>query len=139
MQMTQIFYSLYHPIKCHINNTITHSLFCIFILFPIGLSFYLSFTDYDYISPPRWVGLANYTKALTGDPLFWHTLKVTFKFAALAIPLEFMFSFGVALLLNFRGYGMKVYRTIYYLPSVLPAVAVSIVWMWIFRPMTYLT
>lgn len=108
--------------------------FLAFTVFPIGLSIYLSFTNYDYITSAKWVGLSNYVYALTVDPLFWHSLKVTFLFAAMALPLEFAFSFGVALLLNHRGYGMRVFRTIFYLPSVLPMVAVSILWLWIFNP-----
>ena len=108
--------------------------FIIFLLFPIGLSIYLSFTGYDYLSPPKFIGLTNYLRALTIDPLFWHTLKITLLFAVMTLPLDFALSFGVALLLNFRGYGMNVYRAIYYLPSVLPPVAIAILWLWIFNP-----
>lgn len=108
--------------------------FLVFLAFPILFSLYLSFTTYDYVSAPKFAGLANYRRALRQDPLFWHSLAVTFKFAALALPLDLVFSFSVALLLNLKGRGMNVYRTIYYLPAVLPLVAVSILWIWIFNP-----
>jgi multiple sugar transport system permease protein len=108
--------------------------FIAFLIIPIILSIYLSFTNYDYVSSPKWAGISNYLRALTIDPLFWHTLRITFEFAALSLPLDFVLSFGVALLLNFRGYGMNIYRAIYYLPSVLPPVAISILWLWIFNP-----
>jgi multiple sugar transport system permease protein len=107
---------------------------CVFLIFPIILSIYLSFTKYDYITTPQFVGLENYTKALTDDPLFWHTLKITFLYTAMALPLELMLSFGVALLLNFRGFGINVFRALFYLPSVLPPVAVAILWLWMFNP-----
>lgn len=108
--------------------------FLVFLAFPILFSFYLSFTTYDYVSAPKFTALANYRRALRQDPLFWHSLAVTFKFAALALPLDLVFSFSVALLLNLKGRGMNVYRTIYYLPAILPLVAVSILWIWIFNP-----
>lgn len=107
--------------------------FLVFLVFPILLSIYLSFTDYDYVSAPKFVGLANYQRALQHDPLFWHSLKVTFLYAAMALPLELVFSFGLALLLNRQGRGMSIYRTIYYLPAILPLVAVSILWTWVFN------
>jgi multiple sugar transport system permease protein len=108
--------------------------FIIFTLFPIALSIYLSFTDYKYVSAPKWIGLENYERALFKDPLFWHTLKTTLMFAAMSLPLNLILSLGVALLLNFRGFGMNIYRAIFYLPAVLPAVAVSILWLWILNP-----
>lgn len=107
--------------------------FLVFLVFPILLSIYLSFTDYDYISPPKFVGLVNYQRALQHDPLFWLSLKVTFLYAAMALPLELVFSFGVALLLNRQGRAMSIYRTTYFLPAILPLVAVSIIWTWIFN------
>jgi multiple sugar transport system permease protein len=108
--------------------------FVVFLLIPIVLSIYLSFTDYKYVSAPKWVGADNFERALFKDPLFWRTLKITLMFAAMSLPLNFILSFGVALLLNFRGFGMNVYRAIFYLPSVLPPVAVSILWLWILNP-----
>ncbi|MCC7352297.1 MAG: sugar ABC transporter permease [Anaerolineae bacterium] len=108
--------------------------FLAFLVFPLLFSIYLSFTSYDYVSAPKWVGLANYQKALQGDPLFWRSLRVTFSFSAMALPLDLLLSFSVALLLNLKGRGMGLFRTIYYLPAILPLVAVSILWLWIFNP-----
>ncbi len=107
---------------------------CVFLITPIILSVFFSLTDYDYVSKPEFVGLQNYVQALTNDPLVWHTLKITFIYSAMAVPLELMLSFGMAILLNFRGSGIKVFRAIFYLPSILPPVAVSILWLWIFNP-----
>lgn len=108
--------------------------FVIFLVIPIIMSIYLSLTDYDYVSKPKFVGFDNYVKALTADPIVWHSLKITFLYTLMALPLELSFSFGVAMLLNFRGWGLNVFRTLFYLPSVLPPVAVSILWLWIFNP-----
>jgi multiple sugar transport system permease protein len=107
---------------------------CIFLVVPMILSIYVSFTKYDYVSPPEFIGLDNYVRALTADPKFWISLKITFLFTLMSLPLNFLLSFGVALLLNFRGAGLKIFRTIFYLPSILPPVAVSILWLWIFNP-----
>ncbi|MBG0770603.1 MAG: sugar ABC transporter permease [Anaerolineaceae bacterium] len=107
---------------------------CVFLITPIILSVFFSLTDYDYVSKPEFVGLQNYVQALTKDPLVWQTLKITFIYSAMAVPLELMLSFGMAILLNFRGSGIKVFRAIFYLPSILPPVAVSILWLWIFNP-----
>ncbi|MBE0686400.1 MAG: sugar ABC transporter permease, partial [Anaerolineaceae bacterium] len=106
----------------------------LFLVVPIILSIYFSLTQYDYVSKPEFIGFQNYTEALKNDPLFWYTLKITFVFTALSLPLEFILSFGIALLLNFRGRGLNVFRTLFYLPSILPPVAVSILWIWILNP-----
>lgn len=108
--------------------------FVVFLVIPIIMSIYLSLTDYDYVSKPEFVGIDNYVKALTDDPQVWHSLKITLFYTLMALPLELSFSFGVALLLNFRGLGLNIFRTLFYLPSVLPPVAVSILWLWIFNP-----
>jgi multiple sugar transport system permease protein len=108
--------------------------FVLFLVIPIGMSIYLSFTKYDYVSKPVWVGLDNYKRALFNDPLFWQSLKITFLFALMSLPLNLILSFSVALLMNIRTRGMNIYRTLYYLPAILPPVAVSILWTWVFNP-----
>jgi multiple sugar transport system permease protein len=108
--------------------------FLIFTAFPFLRSIYLSFTRYDIVSPPVWVGTANYRLLFTRDPLFWQALAVTFRFALAAIPLGILAGVGLALLLNLDLRGMSVYRTIFYLPSIVPPVATAVVFLWILNP-----
>ena len=108
--------------------------FLVFTLFPFVRSVYLSFTRYDIVSPPRWIGAANYQMLLTQDPLFWKSLGVTFRYALVAVPLGIVAGVALALLLNLNVRGMAVYRTIFYLPSIVPAVATSVVFIWILNP-----
>jgi len=108
-----------------------------FIIWEVGpmiASLVLSLTKYNITSPPIFVGLANYKRAFTEDPLFWHSLKVTATYAAFAIPLGLILGFTVALLLNFDIPGVSIWRTVYYLPSVISGVAVAILWQFIFQP-----
>jgi len=108
-----------------------------FVLFvgPSIASIVLSFCKYDMVTSPKFIGLENYRMAFMGeDSLFWQSLGVTFKFVAMSLPLNLALSLGVALLLNQKVRGIGIYRTIYYLPAILPIVAVSILWIWIFNP-----
>jgi len=108
-----------------------------FILFtggPIIASAALSLTKYDIVSAPRWIGLWNYTELFTDDPLFWTSLRVTFVYAALAIPTGLVASMALALLMNQNVRGIALWRTLYYLPAVISGVPVALLWMWIFNP-----
>ncbi|MCP4644145.1 MAG: extracellular solute-binding protein [bacterium] len=100
---------------------------------PILFSLVMSFCEYDVFHPPRLVGFANYAKMFTGDPLFYKSLGNTL-FMALGIPLGMAVGLAIALLLSYEIRGMAVYRTFFYLPAIMPAVAASILWMWIFNP-----
>src|SRR5579864_9114622 len=91
--------------------------FLVFTAYPFLASIYFSFTRYNVISPPVWVGTANYRMLLRDDPLFWKSLGVTFRYASLAVPLGIVAGVGLALLLNLDVRGMSVFRTIFYLPS----------------------
>ena len=107
-----------------------------FLLFgggPILFSLLMSFCEYDVLSPPRFVGLKNYAMMLNGDPVFLKSLWNTF-YMALSIPLGMATGLGLALLLNYEIKGIAIYRTFFYLPSIMPAVAASILWIWIFNP-----
>jgi multiple sugar transport system permease protein len=109
--------------------------FLIFTVGPMLASLYLSLTSYDLISPPRWIGLENYRAAFTGtDRLFWPSLGRTVLFVAVVVPLGVAGSLGMALLVNqpFRGIGL--FRTLFYLPSLTPAVAAALIWAWIMQP-----
>jgi len=100
---------------------------------PIFFSLIMSFCEYDVLSPPKFVGLKNYAAMLTDDPLFYKSLWNTL-FMALGIPLGMAVSLGIAMLLSYEVKGMAVYRTFFYLPAIMPAVAASILWIWIFNP-----
>ena len=108
--------------------------FIAFTAFPFLASIYLSFTRYDIVQSPLWVGAANYHTLLTGDPLFWKSLAVTCRYAALAVPLGIVAGVGLALLLNLKLGAMGIYRTIFFIPSIVPLVATSIVFLWILNP-----
>jgi len=105
----------------------------LFSLGPIVASGYLSLTDYSLLTPPNWVGLANY-QAILSDPFFWQSLKVTATYVAVGLPLYTVASLLVALLMNQRVRGIGLFRTIFYLPSVISGVAVALLWRWLFNP-----
>ena len=106
----------------------------VFIIYPIGASFYYSFCTYDALRPPRWIGLENYRLLFTDDPLFWTSLWNTLYIVALGLPVTMAISLGIALLMNQRLKGMAFYRTLYYLPSITPIVATSALWLWLLNP-----
>jgi multiple sugar transport system permease protein len=100
---------------------------------PMISSLYLSFTDFDLLTPPDWVGLANYTRIFTADPKFAKSMQVTFFFVIFSVPLKLAFALGVALLLNRGMKGLPIYRAVFYLPSLLGAsVAIAVLWRTLF-------
>ncbi len=105
----------------------------IFTLGPILASVYFSFTEYDILDSPIWIGFANYIK-LYNDPFFWLSLKITLTYASVSVPLGLVVSLLLALLLNQNLKGIFIIRTVYYLPVVISGVAVSLLWRWIFNP-----
>ncbi len=105
----------------------------LFKLFPFVTSFALSFTQYDIIDPPQWIGLQNYRELLGDDPLFRKSLGVTLLFAALAVPLRVGFALFVAHVLNYKLLGINFFRSAFYLPSILGgSIAVAVLWRFIF-------
>jgi multiple sugar transport system permease protein len=88
--------------------------------------------DWNLISPPRFVGLANLRK-MPSDPLFWQALKVTTNFTLISVPLGLVLGFLLALLMNTKVNGITFFRTVYYLPTIVPAVANAVLWAWIFN------
>jgi multiple sugar transport system permease protein len=106
--------------------------FLLFTLLPVGLSFYYSLCDYSLLQPPLFVGADNY-RDLARDPVFWQSLRNTFVYALLALPAGMAVSLGMALLLNAPIRGQAVYRTIIFLPSLVPAVASAMLWLWLFN------
>jgi len=103
--------------------------FLAFVAYPIAASLYYSLCDYSVLKPPVYIGIANYLE-LTEDPLFWHSLWNTLYFAVLFLPLATVLAIGLALLLNTGVRGMTLYRTIFFLPSLTPLVALGILWLW---------
>jgi multiple sugar transport system permease protein len=106
-----------------------------FIVGPMVASFYWSFTAYDIVSSPHWVGLANYEYALSGgDDLFWPSLGRSFYYAVLVVPLGMVASLGLAMLLNQNVPGTNVFRSAFFLPHLTPQVAMAILWFWLLHP-----
>jgi len=100
---------------------------------PILVSLYYSFTKYDILSAPQWVGLMNYETMFKYDYLFPQSLKVTFMYAFTSVPLRLLFALFLAVLLSQKRKGVGVYRTIFYVPSVFGgSVAVAVMWRQLF-------
>lgn len=107
--------------------------FVLFTAGPILAAFVLAFTSWNGSGSPTWIGLENFRRLFTGDPLFWQSLKVTALFAVLYLPSSLVVGLTMALLMNQNLPGIRVLRTIYYLPSVLSGVAVAILWLFVFN------
>ena len=104
-----------------------------FVLGPTIASLGLSFTDYPVIVAPKWVGLANFV-TMAQDDLVAQALKVTLLYSLGAVPIGLSMSFLIALLMNQGVRGIRFFRTIYYLPSVISGVPVALVWIWVLNP-----
>ncbi|MCC7449201.1 MAG: sugar ABC transporter permease [Anaerolineae bacterium] len=105
----------------------------VFVVGPMIASLYLSFTDWDLFHAPVFSGLRNYQQ-MADDPLVWQSLKVTLTYTALYVPTELIGGLLLALLMNQRVRGIRFFRAVFYLPSVLSGVAYVIVWMWLLHP-----
>jgi multiple sugar transport system permease protein len=106
--------------------------FLFLTLYPVFISLYYSFCDYDVLAGAHWNGGQNYLDMLH-DTEFWRSLKNTFIYAGLSLPLGMVFSLFIAVLLNMKIVGRSIFRTIYFLPSMIPLVAGAMVWNWIFN------
>jgi multiple sugar transport system permease protein len=107
--------------------------FLVFLVYPLVNSLYLSFTRYTVGTTPVWIGLENYTSSFS-DPRFLNSLWVTIRFAMISIPGVTLVALGLALLLSQKIKGINFFRTIYFMPSVIPTVAISLTWFYILRP-----
>ncbi|NIM94082.1 MAG: ABC transporter permease subunit [Anaerolineales bacterium] len=103
-----------------------------FFLYPMGYAAYISFTDWRVTGVSPWVGLLNYQR-LFNDPLFFHSLKLTTRYTLISVPLQLIFGFTMAYLLNQKIRGVSIFRTIYYMPAILSGPAIAIVWRWLFN------
>jgi len=107
--------------------------FLFFHFGPVLASLALSFTSYDIITAPRWVGLANYQKLVTDD-LWIRSVEVTLRYVGLYVPSALIASYAIAMLMARNIRGINLYRTMWYLPSVVPLVASAVIWRWALHP-----
>lgn len=103
------------------------------MLIPMGTSLYISFTKWNLLKPAKFNGLTNYV-TIFADPLYWNSLKITATYAVISVPLNIVLSVMLAMLLNNKLRGMNVFRTVFYLPSIVSGVVVALVWLWMFQP-----
>lgn len=109
--------------------------FLILNLLPMLLSGYYSLCDYNIIGEPEWTGIKNYAELLSGkEKTFWLSAKATALYAIMAVPANLMFAFMIALMLNCDMKGRAFFRSLFYLPCILPAVATSFVWILLMNP-----
>jgi multiple sugar transport system permease protein len=102
------------------------------VLYPAMMAAWLTFQKWNLITPATFIGLDNFN-TLVNDPLFWLSLRVTSVYTVFSVPLGLLLSFSMALLINNKIRGIALFRTIYYLPSIVPAVASAVLWAWIFN------
>jgi multiple sugar transport system permease protein len=105
----------------------------LFYAYPLLSSIYYSFTNYNVISKSNWVGLENY-KELLQDPIFWTGIKNTVVYALMEVPMSTLLAICLAILLNAPIKGQGIFRTIFFLPTLVPVVATSIIWQWLLNP-----
>lgn len=109
--------------------------FLIFVLAPMIVSFYLSLTDYRIVATPNFIGMDNYAKLFSGqDTFFYKSLFVTIYYVALSVPAQLIFSFLIAMVLNREIRMRALFRSILYVPTIVPAVAISMIWLWLLNP-----
>src|ERR1700733_1242477 len=107
--------------------------FLVFTLVPVGLSFYYSLCKFNMLQPPKFIGLKNYID-LMHDKVFWLATENTFYYAIMALPAGLLVSLGIAILLNVQIPGQSIWRTIIFMPSLVPIVASAMLWMWLLNP-----
>jgi multiple sugar transport system permease protein len=108
--------------------------FLAFTVGPMLYSLYISFTQWNMLTPPEWAGLSNYVRMFTNDPNFYQALKVTIVYSITSVPLRLAVALVLALLLNEATKGVSFFRTAFYLPAVVASVAAAVLWRWILNP-----
>ncbi len=106
----------------------------VFFVYPIIMSFYYSFNDYSALQDPQWIGVKNYVDLFTIDDIFRVSMSNTAIYAAMVIPIGTVFAILLALLLNMKVKFLAYHRTIFYLPVLVPSVALALVWQWVLNP-----
>lgn len=110
--------------------------FCVFIGYPLVYSAYLSLHSYDLLNPPRWVGLANYRYLFTKDPEVGGAVRNTLWLIVIAVPLQVLFAFGIAVMVTRARRGAGIFRTVFYLPALAPPVAAALGFVYLLNPAT---
>ncbi|KQO63915.1 ABC transporter permease [Curtobacterium sp. Leaf261] len=106
----------------------------LFVAYPMVTSLYHSFTDWNGLTPARWIGLDNYVRMFTQDTKFWPSIEVTLLWVVISVPVTIAAGLGLAVVVNRALRGVRLFRTLFYLPVVLPAVAVLTLWKYIYDP-----
>jgi multiple sugar transport system permease protein len=107
--------------------------FLAFTLIPIVSSLYLSFTRYDMMSSPLWIGLGNFSKILLNDSKFWQSMKITFSYVLISVPLRLIVALFLAILFAQKRMMVGLYRTLFYIPSLIGgSVAIAVMWRQLF-------
>ncbi|HCD99728.1 MAG TPA: spermidine/putrescine ABC transporter permease [Armatimonadetes bacterium] len=104
--------------------------FSVFLAYPLVASIYFSFCDYSVLKKPVFIGLDNY-RELFADEVFWITVKNTAIYAAISLPAGMVMALGLAMLLNAKVPGTTFFRTVFFLPSLVPMVSLAVLWLWI--------
>jgi len=108
--------------------------FSVFVAYPLLSSIYYSLTEWSGYDKPRFVGLDNFKYMFSVDPAFWPSIRATFYYVLMSVPLSLFFGLCLAMLLNRGLPGIKWFRTIYYLPTVVPSIATLTLWLFIYQP-----
>ncbi len=108
--------------------------FIFFMAIPILASLFISFTRWNIVSPPKWVGIQNYERIFTADKAFLQALKVTFRYAVIYLPLTTAAGLATAMALNVKVKAVGLFRALFYLPYVAPQIAATLIWMWVLNP-----
>ncbi|HET9223339.1 MAG TPA: sugar ABC transporter permease [Roseiflexaceae bacterium] len=106
----------------------------IFAAYPVIAAIYFSFTDYNILEPPQWVGLKNYVEIFTTDQAFWISVNNTAYYALISVPLRLGLALLLALILNLRAKGIGIYRTLFYLPALVPPVVGAMIFLVLLNP-----
>src|ERR1700690_866186 len=106
----------------------------VWVIGPMIGSFLVSLTDWNVLTAPHWLGLRNYLRLFPTDYFFANSLLVTAYYVVLNVALTFVYSLALALLLNQKIKGQGIYRAVFYLPAIVPIVASSALWLWLYNP-----
>jgi ABC-type sugar transport system permease subunit len=128
--------------RANLRATLTGHLFilpgiaglALLVVYPLVISAYHAFTDWNGLTPATWVGLRNFDYLLTKDPTFWPSLRATAYFVLISVPASLVVGLALAVLVNRRLPGVRLFRTVFYLPVVLPSIAVLALWKYIYDP-----
>ena len=110
--------------------------FTLFFGYPLVMTVYLSFTHYDLLNPPRWIGLANYRYLFGTDDQIWPAVYNTLWIIAVGVPLQVLFAFGLAVMVTRARLGVGLFRTVFYLPALVPPVAAALGFVYVLNPAT---